>query len=224
MEELMYETSKDDVLEEARDYIGDALEDAVDNIMSYAREDASIEGECFVPSVQRKIAAVLRELRDLMVKNIEVEYMLEQPDEDFTMSEGRETWHFSLCDYEGYGFEDVQCRQDMLYLLHILELNKVSLESVHDVGTMNENPTSEFCGIWGTWENDNDVVRTLFEMFPVYEDEKQFLDIVMEDVMYESQNELTPDNLEDLRMYFTSRIDEAYQKFLGEPVVRDCRC
>lgn len=54
----------------------------------------------------------------------------------------------------------VDSKEDMLRLLNILMVHGENLDTLHDVAC---NGRDEICGIFGTYDDDQDVVSTLFE-------------------------------------------------------------
>lgn len=216
-----------DILEEARDYLDGTLEGYVDDVLDIAREMAGIEGNHLIPSLHDKIASMLSATKELLKQCIEIEYRLEQPDTDFALCEGRETWHWALCNFDIYGIEAIKSRKDMLKLLLILESCSENFENVHHCGS-GRGEYGEFCGIWGCWESDTEVVETLFEHFLIYDELDDCLETAFDEATIYAgvgdSDELTKEVLEDIRESFSWYIGHLSQRFLSEPAVRDCRC
>jgi len=213
--------------DDIRSDIRNSIENCVDDVLDYARGDLGIEeGGHTVPVLHMKIEGLIREMSEQMTKLVIIERRLELPDE-FTMCEGRETWHWALCNFDIYGIEAIKSRKDMLKLLLILESCSENFENVHHYGS-GCGGYGEFCGICGCWESDTEVVETLFEHFLIYDELDDCLETAFDEATIYAgvgdSDELTKEVLEDIRESFSWYIGHLSQRFLSEPAVRDCRC
>lgn len=69
----------------------------------------------------------------------------------------------------------IDSQNEMLELLNILEYHEKTLDELHDVCL---NGYDEFCGIFGTFKNDADVVKALHEYHLFFSSESSFLGYV----------------------------------------------
>lgn len=69
---------------------------------------------------------------------------------------------YILDNHDKYGIHnekgELLSREEMIALLNILESNGENLDSFHDASF---NYSGEFCGIYGSFENDDDTYKTL---------------------------------------------------------------
>jgi hypothetical protein len=99
--------------------------------------------------------------------------------------------------------EMMQDKKDMIKLLNILECNNESLDSLHKTITKN---FSEFCGIFGPFENENDICRALYEHHVFFENEvelKSFIKKQIADVYPENEKITVEEYLENEEIYKT---------------------
>jgi len=121
---------------------------------------------------------------------------------------------YILSNYDKYGLFDESkipiTRDDMLALLNILESNDVTLDELHDVAF---NGLDEFCGIFGSYENDSDTYNALLSHH-LFLTDSEFIDYALEKVQ-----ELKNDG-EDVAKYFAMFIDDSIAKTSDGYVIR----
>lgn len=205
-----------------------SIAEHVDSIFEYTREDYCMVDDIYIPLLHDRVEASIRKLTDDIAHHLEVNYRLSQDDTDYEKTDDRKTWHWILANFDNYGYSQIKSREDMLKLLFILEFNGENLDTLHDVGTMSEYLENEYCGIFGRWENDDEVIATLTDMF-VVTDFKNFTNICLENAACDtvgrnSAEELTAEVLDELRTYFLWEVERGNQKYLKDGVVIDCRC
>ena len=73
-------------------------------------------------------------------------------------------------------YDLVDTKEEFLALINILQACGENIDSLHDVCFQGYD---EFCDILGKWENDRDVVKSLYK-FAGFFTEEEFIDYIME--------------------------------------------
>lgn len=97
--------------------------------------------------------------------------------------------------------EPMQNEEDMLKLLNILEAHDENLDSLHDVAF---NGYTEFCGIVGTFEDDIDTCKALYDFNVFFKNEDELFQFAKEQIesTYNEEDEMTAEKYladEDIR-------------------------
>lgn len=118
---------------------------------------------------------------------------------------------YILNNHDKYGIHnekgELLSRDEMLALLNMLEANGENLESLHDASFNNRR---EFCGIYGSFDNDDDTYRTMMAFhffYPTVDDLLEHIETVRE----EYWNDDLEENIEyygDFASYFKMMWDD----------------
>ena len=95
----------------------------------------------------------------------------------------KKRWSYMIAHWSEYDL--VNSKEDFIKLLNILHVNGENLDSLHDVVL---NGRKEFCSIFGEWESDRDVVKTLWDFHFYFETKEAFTEYVDENLELESDD------------------------------------
>lgn len=83
---------------------------------------------------------------------------------------------YQLNNWKKYNLVDT--KEDFIKLLNILEAHNENLDSLHDVVF---NGYDEFCGIYGSFEDDKETTNTLLDYHRFFKTEEEFKKFVLEE-------------------------------------------
>ena len=110
---------------------------------------------------------------------------------------------YCIKNHDKYGIHnehgELLSEQEMFELLEILDLFNENLDSFHDVAM---NGYDEFCGIYGTFTDDDDTYKTIIEYHEYIKQSElnEFFNDILDNYTYDTDTE--EQSVDDFKHYF----------------------